>query len=187
MPTSRTTRLLTAPIALALAVGLGPTAPANASSTTRKDPRNDVFVGSLGGGIDLAAVQLEVNRTENIRVTFRLYSPVMTKASLERPGGGVHQERADQPHGQDLHEGRHPAQRGLQRVHRRGSGGPYNCSKLPVTQVDAKTYSAVVNLKQVKKGAKVLQWTALSMDLSSRSPVMDSMTAMNRKPFRWRL
>lgn len=64
---------------------------------------------------------------------------------------------------------------------------PYNCSRLPVTQVDAKTYRAVVELKQVRKGATVLQWTAASMDLSNGTPVIDSMTAKDRKPFRWRL
>src|SRR5690606_19348240 len=87
MTTTRTARLLTAPIALALAVGLGATAPAHASSTTKKDPRNDVFLGSGGDGIDLAAVQLKtLNRKKRIRVTFRLHSPAPV-GSLEKPGG----------------------------------------------------------------------------------------------------
>ncbi|MCY7402616.1 MAG: hypothetical protein LH477_16975 [Nocardioides sp.] len=65
--------------------------------------------------------------------------------------------------------------------------GPRNCSRLPVTQVDGKTYRAVVKLKQIKEGAKVLQWTAASMDLSNGDPVSDWLTARNREPFRWRL
>lgn len=65
--------------------------------------------------------------------------------------------------------------------------GPHNCSRLPVTQVDAKTYRTVVKLKQVKDGAKVLQWTAGSIDLSNGVPVSDWLTATNREPFRWRL
>lgn len=87
MTTSRTTRLLTAPVALALAVGLCAAVPAHASSTTKTDPRNDVFLASVGGGIDLAAVQLKtLNRRKRIRVTFRLHS-LAWEGSLEKPGG----------------------------------------------------------------------------------------------------
>jgi hypothetical protein len=58
------------------------------SITTRTDPRNDVFLGGVGGGIDLAAVQLATTtRKKRIRVTFRLHSRVL-KGSLEQPGAG---------------------------------------------------------------------------------------------------
>lgn len=190
MTTSRTARLLAAPISLALAVGLGATVPAHSSSTTKQDPRSDVFLGSLGGGIDLAAVQLTtLNRKKRIRVTFKLHSPAL-EGSLEKPGGmsvqfikstriwrvvevvtedGVlRSEVCSQSRGPEFIE-------------------PRDCSSLPVTRVDARTYRAVVKLDLVKKGAKVLKWTARSMDLSSGSPVSDSMTAKNREPFRWRL
>ncbi len=185
---SGTARLLAAPIALALAVGLGATVPAHSSSTTKQDPRNDVFLGSLGGGIDLAAVQLTtLNRKKRIRVTFRLHSPVL-KGSLEKPGGMsvqfIKNKRVMRVVEVVTEDGVLRSEvcsysRGLEFTE------PYDCSSLPVTRVDAKTYRAVVKLDQVKKGVKVLKWTARSMDLSSGSPVSDSMTAKNREPFRW--
>ncbi|WP_114423488.1 hypothetical protein [Nocardioides houyundeii] len=190
MTTSRTTRLLAAPIALALAVGLGATVPAHASSTTKQDPRNDVFLGSLGGGIDLAAVQLAtLNRTKRVRITFRLHSPVL-KGSLEKPGGMSVQFIKNKRIWRVVEV---VTEDGVLRSevcsHSRGPEftEPYDCSSLPVTRVDAKTYRAVVQLDQVKTGAKVMKWTAWSMDLNSGSPVSDSMTAKNRDPFRWRL
>jgi hypothetical protein len=190
MTTSRTTRLLTAAIALALAVGLGAIVPAHASSTTKTDPRNDVFLGSLGGGIDLAAVELTtLHRKKRVGITFRLHSPAL-KGSLEKPGGLA---------------ASFVKSKGIRRVvsvvtkdgvlrsevcsHSTGPelSGPRNCSRLPVTRVDATTYRTVVRLAQVKEGAEVLRWTAASMDLSGGSPVMDSMAAKNSTPFRWRL
>lgn len=190
MTTSRTTRLLTAPIALALAVGLGAAVPAHASSTTRTDPRNDVFLASVGGGIDLAAVQLAtLDDASRIRVTFRLHSLAM-KGSLEKPGGlsvwFVKSARTWRVVRVGTEDG---VLSGQVCSYARGpeSSGPRNCSSLPATQVDAKTYRAVVELEQVKEGAKVLQWTAASMDLSSGSPVTDWVTAKDREPFRWRL
>lgn len=190
MTTSRTTRLLTAPIALALAVGLGATVPTHASSTTKKDPRNDAFLGSVGGGIDLAAVQLKtLNRKKRIRVTFRLHS-IALEGSLEKPGGmAVEFIKSKQIRRVVSAVTEDGVLRGEVCSYSRGGEvtEPSNCSRLPVTQVDAKTYRAVVELKQVRKGATVLQWTAASMDLSNGTPVIDSMTAKDRKPFRWRL
>lgn len=190
MTTSRTTRLLAAPIALALAVGLGTTVPAHSSSTTKQDPRNDVFLGSLGGGIDLAAVQLTtLNRKKRIRVTFRLHSPAL-EGSLEKPGGMSVQFIKNKRIWRVVEV---VTEDGVLRSevcsHSRGPEfiEPYDCSSLPVTRVDAKSYRAVVKLDHVKKGAQVLKWTARSIDLSSGSPVSDSMTAKNREPFRWRL
>ena len=190
MTTSRTTRLLTAPIALALAAGMGATVPAHASSITKSDPRNDIFLGSAGGGIDLAGVQLEtLNRKKRIRVTFRLHSPA-PEGSLEQPGGlrvefgqSTRISRVVKVVTQD------GALRGEVCSDSRGQEfvEPYDCRRLPVTQVDATTYRTVVKLEHVKKGAEVLRWTAGSMDLSQGMPVMDSMAAKDRGPFRWRL
>lgn len=187
---STTTRLLAAPIALALAVGLGATVPAHSSSTTRQDPRNDVFLGSLGGGIDLAGVQLTtVNRKKRIRATFFLHSPA-PEHSLERPGGMSVQFIKNKRTWRVVEVG---TEDGVLRSevcsHSRGPEvtEPYDCSSLPVTRIDAKTYRTVVKLDQVKKGAKVLKWTARSMDLSSGSPVSDSMSGKDGEPFGWRL
>jgi hypothetical protein len=190
MTTSRATRLLTAPIALALAVGLAATVPAHASSTTRTDPRNDVFLASAGGGIDLAAVQLEtLNRKKRIRVTFRLHSRAL-EGSLDKPGGMsarfIRNERTWRVVRVVTEEG---VLRSEVCSYSRGPAlsGPRNCSRVPVTQVDAKTYRAVVELEQVKEGATVLRWTAASMDLSNGDPVSDWLTAKDRGAFRWRL
>lgn len=190
MTTSRTARLLTAPIALALTVGLGATVPAHSSSTTKHDPRNDVFLGSVGGGIDLAAVQLTtLSRKKLIRVTVRLHSPVL-EGSLEKPGGMsvrfIKNKRTSRVVKVVTEDG---VLRGEVCSNSRGRKlvEPYDCSSLPVTRIDSKTYRAVVELDQVRKGAKVLKWSAWSMDLSSGSPVSDQLTARNREPFRWRL
>lgn len=190
MITSMTTRLLAAPIALALAVGLGGTVPAHASSTTKQDPRKDVFLGTSGGGIDLAAVQLTTqNRKKRIRVILRLHSPAM-KGSLEQPGGMSVQFIKNKRTWRVVEVG---TEDGVLRSevcsYSRGQEftEPYDCSMLPVTRVDAVTYRAVVELDQVRKGAKVLEWTARSLDLSSGSPVSDYLTAKSREPFRWRL
>lgn len=190
MTTSRITRLLVAPIALALAGGLGATVPAHSSSTTKQDPRNDVFLASVGGGIDLAAVQLAtLNRKKRIRVTFRLHSPAL-EGSLEQPGGMrvdfIKDKRVSRVVEVVTEDG---VLRGQVCSNSRGRKliAPYDCSSLPVTRVDSTTYRAVVKLDQVRKGAKVLKWRAWSMDLSSGSPVSDQLAARNREPFRWRL
>ena len=190
MTTSRTTRLLTAPIALALAVGAGAAVPAHSSSTTEQDPRNDVFLGSVGGGIDLAAVQLAtLNQKRRIRVTFRLHSRAL-EGSLEQPGGMrvgfIKDKRVSRVVEVFTQDG---VLRGQVCSSARGRNpiDPYDCSSLPVARVDARTYRAVVRLDQVKKGAAVLRWSASSMDLSSGSPVSDQLTARNGEPFRWRL
>lgn len=190
MTRSRTTVLMTAPIALALAVNLGAAVPAHASSTTKTDPRNDVFLASVGGGIDLAAVQLKtLNRKKRIRVTFRLHS-LAWEPSLERPGGMsarfIENKRVWRVVRVFNRDG---ALRSEVCSYSRDSefSGPRNCSRLPVTRVDATTYRAVVRLKQVREGAEVLQWTAGSIDLSNGSPVSDQLTARNGEPFRWRL
>jgi hypothetical protein len=188
MTTSRTTSLLTALIALALAVGVSAAVPAVASSTTKKDPRNDVFLDSVGGGIDLAAVQLKtLNRKQRIRVTFGLHSPAL-EVSLEKPGGLAAEFIKNKRIWRVVRVVREDGiLRGEVCTYTRGeeSTEPYNCSTLPVAQVDAKTYRTVVKLNQVKRDAEVLQWTASSMDLSNGTPVMDSLTANNGKPFRW--
>lgn len=190
MTTSRTTRLLSAPIAFALAVGLGATVPAHASSTTKTDPENDVFLGSVGGGIDLAAVQLTtLNRKKRIRVTFRLHSRALA-GSLEQPGGMrvefIKDKRTRRVVKVATEDG---VLRGEVCSNSRGpkSIEPYDCSSLPVTQVDATTYRALVKRKQVKEGTTVLSWTAASIDLSNGDPVSDQLTARNGEPFRWRL
>ncbi len=187
---SRTTRLLTAPIAVALAVALGATVPAHASSTTKTDPRNDVFLGSVGGGIDLATVQLKtLNRKKSIRVTFRLHSRAL-EGSLEQPGGirveFIKNKRIRRVVTVATEDG------ALRSEVCSNSTGPkfiepYDCSSLLVTQVDATTYRALVKRKQIKKGAKVLKWTAASIDLSNGDPVSDRLTARDGEPFRWRL
>lgn len=188
--TARTTARLAAPVALAIAVGLGATVPAHSTSTTKQDPRNDVFLAGLGGGIDLAAVQLAtLDRKKRIRVTFRLHSSLL-KGSLERPGGmSVYftmDKRVRRVVEVVTEDG---VLRGEVCSHSRGRASvePYDCSDLPVSRVDARTYRAVVGLDQVKDGAEVLRWTASSLDLSRGSPVSDWVTARDRGPFRWRL
>ena len=189
MTTSRTARRLTVSISLALAVAMGSAVPAHASSTTEEDPRNDVFLASVGGGIDLAAVQLKtLNRKKRIQVTFRLHARP-GEASLERPGGMTAQFIKDRRTRRMVRVVTEDGDlRGEVCSDTTGdSTGPHSCSRLPVTQVDATTYCAVVTRRQIKKGAKALQWTAWSIDLSNGDPVSDWLTASNREPFRWRL
>jgi hypothetical protein len=190
MATSRTIHRLAAPMALALAIGLAATVPAHASSTTQKDPRNDVFLASVGGGIDLAAVRLEtLDRKRSIRITFTLHTPTTLEGSLEKPGGmSVHfirSQRIRRVVGIATKDGVLTSQVCSYSTAAR-SIKP-DCSRLPVSQVDGRTYVAVVKRAQVKQGARVLQWTASSIDLSQGQPVSDQLTAKNRTPFRWRL
>jgi hypothetical protein len=188
--TSRTTRLLTAPIAAALAVGLSATVPAHASGTTKKDPRNDVFLASVGGGIDLAAVRLQtLSRKKRIRVTFTLHSGVR-RGGLEDPGGLSARFTRSKRAWRIVEVATKDGVLGSTVCsHSRGPDfvEPYDCSSLPVAQVDATTYRTVVELGQIKERAEVLRWTAWSMDLSNGDPVSDSLTAKDQKPFRWRL
>jgi len=190
MTTSWTTRLLTAPIACVLAIALGTAAPASASSTTKKDPSNDVVLGDANRGIDLAAVQLKTqHRKKSIRVTFTLHSPV-SAATLMKPGGMAVEFIKNKRIWRIVRVATTDGVLGSDVCSYSRSGEviePYDCSTLPVTQVDATTYRTVVELRQVKKGAKVLQWTAGSMDFSGGTPVVDSLTAKDRRPFRWRL
>lgn len=190
MTTSRTTRLLTTPLALALAIGLGTNVPAHASRTTKTDPRNDVFLGGVGGGIDLAAVQLAtVNRKKRIRVTFRLHSYVL-KGSLEQPGGmwvDFIKDRRTRRVVKIVTEDGILRSEVCSDTRGRKPVEPYDCSSLPVTKVDATTYRTVVRREQVKEGATVLTWTAASIDLSGGYPVNDQLTASKGEPFRWRL
>ena len=193
MSTSTSTARRAAPLALALVLGLGAAAPAHASSTTRPDPADDVFLASVGGGIDLAAVRLETrdrsDRPTRIRVTFTLHSPV-PRRSLKAPGGlrvqflkgtqirrevgitthdGVLRGEVCQDPGDDDH------------------GAPGPCRRVRVTRVDATTYRAVVRLDHIEPGARVLRWTASSLDISNGYPVSDRITAPDSRPFRWRL
>jgi hypothetical protein len=144
----------------------------------------------VGGGIDLAAVQLTtLNRKKRIRVTFRLHYRSL-ESSLERPGGMrlefIKDKRVSRAVEIVTADG---VLRGEVCSNSRGRKlvEPYDCSSLPVTRVDATTYRALVRRKQVKEGAPVLTWTAASMDLSNGSPVSDQLTARYGKPFRWRL
>jgi hypothetical protein len=190
MTRSLTTRLLTAPVALALVLVMSALASAHASSTTQKDPRDDVFLASVGGGIDLAAVRLAtLDPSKRIRVTFTLHAAVALEGSLEQPGGMsvefIRSERILRVVTIDTKDG---ALRG--RVCSSSTGTTPvkpDCSRLPVTRVDATTYRTVVGRGQLRRGAEVLRWTASSMDLSQGQPVSDQLTAANRQPFRWRL
>lgn len=187
MSMTRTARLLAAPIAVAVALGMGVTVPAHASSTTKQDPSNDVFLGSLGGGIDLAAVELEtLDSTKRIGVTFSLHAPPL-EAGLEKPGGMAVEFVRTRRSSRVVSVARVDGVLRGQVCSRARTGKSASCSRLPVTQVDDTTYRTVVRLAQVDKGATVLRWTASSLDLSSGSPVLDSMTAKHRRPFRWRL
>ena len=129
----------------------------------------------MGGGIDLAAVQLTtLRRTERIRVTFGLHSRAMG-GSLEQPGGmrvafirnkriwRVVEVATD---GGVLRGEICSGSRGPELIE------PYDCSSLPVTQVDGTTYRALVKRKQVKKGATVLKWTAGRLRLYSNRCTM---------------
>lgn len=190
MATSRLTRLLRAPIASVLALGLGSTVPAYASSTTKTDPSNDVFLGTVGAGIDLSAVRLAtLNRKKRIQITFRLHTSALDE-SLEQPGGMwvefIKNERTRRVvkvatvdgvlRGEVCSSSRAPK-----------FTQSYDCSPLAVAQLDPTTYRALVKRKQVKEGATVLKWTASSIDLRSGDPVSDQLTARNGEPFRWRL
>jgi hypothetical protein len=144
----------------------------------------------VGGGIDLAAVQLAtLDRKKRIRVTFRLHSRAL-QGSLQQPGGMrvtfIKDKRTSRVVTVVTEDGVLRAEvcsnsRGRKLVE------PYDCSSLPVTQVDATTYRAMVKRTQVKEGATVLKWSAASMDLSNGFPVSDQLTARNGEPFRWRL
>ena len=190
MTMPRAIALLTAPITLALAVALSTAASAQASSTTRQDPRNDVFLASVGGGIDLAAVQLKtLDRKTRIQVTFRLHSSPALERSLEKPGGlsvqFVKNARTLRVASIFTKDG---DLRGEICSHTTGdAGGQHSCRRLQVTRVDARTYRTSVRLTQVKKGATLLRWTASSMDISNGDPVSDQLTAKGGEPFRWRL
>lgn len=187
MSTTRTARLLTAAVALALGAGLA--APAHATSTTRTDPEGDVFLAGVGGGLDLASVRLATaNRDTHVRITVRLHSAAANRG-LARPGGlAVQFSRS------------HRASRVVE-VFRAGGGlraevcsqpraassEPVDCTPVRVSQPDARTFRAVVRLDLLDEGAEVLRWTASSLDLSTGDPVSDRLTAANGKPFRWRL
>ncbi len=188
MTRSRTTRLLTAPI-IALVLALGATAPAYSSSTKKKDPKNDFVITSNDNGVDLASVELKtLNRKSRIRVTFRLHSPA-PESSLDDPGGMaaefikntkiwrvVRVNTVDGVLGSEV----------CSYSRREQVPEPYNCTPLAVTQVNATTYRVVVKVKQVKKAAKVLAWTAGTITYDGIEPLVDVMRA-NNKPFRWRL
>lgn len=189
MAMSKTAGMLAAAITVATALALGAAVPSYASSTTARDPKGDVFLASAGGGIDLAAVRLKtLDRKTRIQITFALHARAQ-EGSLDRPGGMAAQFIKNQR-----------TSRVVRVVTRDGNlsgevcsdikgdqAGPRKCRSLPVTQVDEKTYRVTVKLKQIKKGAEVLRWTAWSIDLSNGDPVSDWVTAKNRRPHRWRL
>ncbi|WP_110180760.1 hypothetical protein [Nocardioides solisilvae] len=188
---SRALTLTTTPLALGLALGLATAlaaAPAHASSTTKKDPVGDHVTGSAN--LDLAKVQLRTRGKQKVRITFGLHHDVTTD-DLARPGAmGV---------------SFHTQKKRLRSVEISARDGAYegrictydmreeelppatNCSSVPVTAVDARTFRAEVRLKKVKKGAKVLRWSASAFSLASGSPAVDPLGRGFDKPFTWRL
>lgn len=186
---SRTISLLSASIGLAAALALGTLVPAHASSTTKTDPEDDVFLAELGGGIDLAAVSLATrNRKKRVRVTFRLHEPVPLLGSLAAPGGLSVQFVTDRRSSRvvTIFTDREVLRGSFCHVSTDDNRGR-ECRRLPVVKVDDTTYRTVVGLPRIEKDATVLRWTASSLDISNGDPVIDSLTAGNGKPFRWRL
>lgn len=185
--TSRTTRaLLSVSTALAVLLGLGLTAPAQASTTSKSDPRNDY--GSTRPALDLARIELTTLSKQRIQITVGLHAPV-TAANLARPGGVgvdfVKNERTQRSVKISTVDGALVADVCSYDL-RKQVPEPSNCSPVTVTQVDATTYRAVVKLKQIKKGAKVLQWYASALDLAG-SMTIDPMGHGYKKPYRWKL
>lgn len=179
-----------APLALALVALLGVASPAPAAeagaSTTRKDPRDDVFLSSVGGGIDLAAVNLTTVDRDRIRVTFRLHSPPDLERSLERPGGLT------------LHAVRDARTTELVRIFTvdgelrstvctqssRGLGRIHDCQRLPATQLDDAAYRTVVKRSRIVGDTGTLRWFAQSLDISNGDPVSDLLDR-DGAPFAW--
>lgn len=167
-----------------IATSAGATQPG--TSMTRKDPRDDVFLASVGGGMDLAAVNLTTIDRDRIRVTFRLHSPPELERSLKRPGGmnlyAVRDERTSErvristANGQLRSTVCTQSSRPVVRIH--------DCQRLPVTQVDATTYRTVVKQDRVVDDAGTLRWLAQSMDLSNGTPVSDLLDR-DGAPFTW--
>lgn len=187
---THTIRRLTAPAVLALALGLalGLTAPAHASSTSKSDPRGDYPTGSAPG-IDLAGTRLKTEGGQRIQVTFALHAPVSSD-SLGQPGGlavdfvkSKRTIRAVRIHTVDgVLQGDVCSYDRRKRIPL-----PQNCSPVAVAQVDATTYRAEVALKQLKKGARVLQWRAGAAVFGGGPATIDMLVPEKGTYFRWRL
>jgi hypothetical protein len=183
--TSRTTRaLLTAPTALAVVLGLGLSMPAQASTTRKSDPSNDF--ASNSPATDLARIELKTVPKQRIQITVGLHAPA---TNLARPSGigvdFVKNKKTQRSVKISTVDGQLVADVCTYDL-RQQVPEPTNCSPVPVTQLDATTYRAVVKLKQVKKGAKVLEWYASALDLNAGVAV-DPMGPGFTKPYRWKL
>ncbi len=181
---TRTRALTTAPLALGMAVALA-AAPAQASSTSKEDPAGDHVIGS-NPTLDLAKVSMRTKaRKKKIQVTFALHHDVAAE-HLAFPGGlGVDFQVTKRT----VRSVRVFVRRGELRStvcsydSRQDLPTPTKCSRLPVTQVDGKTFRATVKRNQIKKRAKVLKWRASAYEFAAAAvdPV-----GTGKRPYRWR-
>lgn len=195
MSTSRSTRRTIAGrvatvAALVLGLSLGLVAPAQASQTTKKDPKGDFVLGDARSGIDLAAVTLRTRKgKKRIQVTFRLHEAVPA-STLVRPGGMEVEFRKNKRISRSLgvfsRKGKVRARVCSFNI-RQEVPTLRNCSAVKVTRVNGRTYRAVVPRKKIKKGAKVLRWRAASLGMSSGVPTLDALGPGGDAYFRWRL
>ena len=183
---SRALTLATAPLALGLAVALG-ASPAQASSTTKKDPAGDHVSGQTAN-LDLATVSMRSRAgKKKIEITLGLHNDV-TAADLAFPSAaGVIFQRSKK------------IQRAVEITSRDGVleanvcsydtsqdiPEPTSCSPVSFSQVDGKTFTMTVAVKQLKKGATVLTWHASAFSIAPMA--IDPLGHGFKKPYTWRL
>ncbi|WP_181309965.1 hypothetical protein [Nocardioides campestrisoli] len=178
---SRALASTTAPLALGMAVALV-AAPAQASSTSKKDPAGDHVYGSAN--LDLAKVSMRTKGKQKLEITFGLHNDVTADDLVFPSGVGV-----------DFTTGKKTT-RSVKVYSRDGVvqsdvctydsredlPTPKKCSTLSLTQVDGKTFRVEVKRKQLKKGVKVLKWRASALGASAYDPLGTA-----KKPYSWKL
>ncbi len=93
---SRALALTTAPLALGMAVALV-AAPAQASSTSKKDPAGDHVTGSAAT-LDLAKVSMRTKGKKKIQVTFDLHNDVTAERPRPSRRDGCQFRRREEDH-----------------------------------------------------------------------------------------
>ncbi|WP_162799318.1 hypothetical protein [Nocardioides sp. 616] len=183
---SRALALRTAPLALGMALVLV-AAPAQASSTSKKDPVGDHVMGHSTANLDLAKVSMRTQGKQKIQITLGLHNDV-TADDLVFPGGvGVDFTTAKKVV-RSVHlfsrDGVLQSNVCTYDARKKDVPMPRNCSALSFTQVDAKTFRVEVKRKQIQKGAKVLRWKASAFAFTSGA--VDPLGSATN-PFTWKL
>lgn len=183
---SRTVARATAPLALGMVLALGAT-PAQASSTTKKDPAGD-HVGGQGAVLDLAKVSMRTRAgKKKIEVTIGLHNDVTTADLVFPSAVGVVFNRTEHI----LRGAEITARDGVLRADicsydaRQEVPERTGCSRLSLAQVDGRTFRMVVPVRKIKKGATVLRWHASAFTVDPMA--VDPLGPGYRKPYTWQL